>query len=174
MVWEWTIPVADADNYDRNPVTNFKGIKQVMNGQEKIIQEVGTVYRWLDEQLAGMDSSCRACGHCCDFESFGHRLYVTTPELLYFQHHLGKPVKAMTTGVCPYHIDGKCTVYPCRFSGCRIFLCKGDTEKENALCEQAIRKFKALCDQYSIPYHYVYLQIGLEMLSENPGFNIKS
>ena len=139
-----------------------------MAEKSQIIQEIGTIYRWLDEQLNGLSQSCNACGDCCDFESFGHKLYVTTPELMYFQHHLGKPVKAMTTGVCPYRIDGKCTVYPYRFSGCRIFSCKGNAEKENALCEQAIRKLKALCDEYSIPYHYVYLQIGLGMMSENP------
>ena len=138
----------------------------------QIIQEVDAVYQWLDEQLAEMDSSCRACGDCCDFESFGHKLYVTTPELVYFQNHLDHPVKAMTANVCPYRIDGKCTVYPYRFSGCRIFSCKGDTEKENALCEQAISKFKALCNEYPIPYLYLYLKSGLEMLLSNPDFKI--
>jgi hypothetical protein len=140
----------------------------------QIIQEVDAVYHWLDEQLAQMDSSCRACGDCCDFESFGHKLYVTTPELIYFQHHLDLRIKEMSTGVCPYRMDGKCTVYPYRFSGCRIFSCKGDTEKENALCEQAISKFKTLCNEYPVPYHYVYLKSGLEMLLKNPEFKIKN
>ena len=140
----------------------------------QIIQEVEAVYQWLDEQLAQMDSSCRACGDCCDFEAFGHKLYITTPELMYFQHHLGGPVKPMTADVCPYRIDGKCTVYPYRFSGCRIFSCKGNAEKENALCEQAISKLKTLCDKHSIPYDYVYLQAGLDMLRSDPDFKIKN
>ena len=138
----------------------------------QIIQEVDAVYQCLDEQLAKMDSSCRACGDCCDFESFGHKLYVTTPELVYFQHFLNP--KEMKTDVCPYRIEGKCTVYPYRFSGCRIFSCKGDTEKENALCEQAIRKFKARCNEYSIPYQYVYLRAGLDILRSDPKFKIKN
>ncbi|MHC5183952.1 MAG: YkgJ family cysteine cluster protein, partial [Planctomycetota bacterium] len=125
-------------------------------------------------QLARMDSSCRACGDCCDFEAFGHKLYITTPELMYFQHLVGGPVKSMTTGVCPYRIDGKCTVYPYRFSGCRIFSCKGNAEKENALCEQAISKFKTVCDKHRIPYNYVYLQAGLEMVSSAPDFKMKN
>ena len=74
----------------------------------------------------------------------------------------------MTAAVCPYRIDGKCTVYPYRFSGCRIFSCKGNAEKENALCEQAISKFKTVCDKHRIPYNYVYLQAGLEMVSSDP------
>ena len=143
-----------------------------LNESAQLIQEVDAIYQWLDEQLAEMDSSCRACGDCCDFESFGHKLYVTTPELVYFQNHLDHPVKAMSADVCPYRIDGKCTVYPYRFSGCRIFSCKGDTEKENALCEQTISKFKTLCNEYPIPYLYLYLKSGLEMLLSNPDFKI--
>ncbi|OQY05645.1 MAG: hypothetical protein B6I25_05315 [Planctomycetales bacterium 4572_13] len=145
-----------------------------MKQDSKIIKEVEAIYRWLDEQLAEMDSSCRACGDCCDFEAFGHRLYITTPELIYFQHHIGPDIKTMTTGICPYRIDGKCAVYHRRFSGCRIFSCKGDTQKENALCEQAVSKFKSLCDEYDISYHYVYLKAGLEMLVENPEFKTQN
>lgn len=141
-----------------------------MRQQAKIILEVGAIYRWLDGQLAGMESSCQACGNCCDFESFGHRLYVTTPELLYFRSRLGEPAKTMTTGVCPYRIDGKCAVYLYRFSGCRIFSCRGDVEKENTLCEEAVSKFKTLCDEHSVQYRYVCLKAGLEWLRPDPGF----
>ena len=148
--------------------------KAKMNEHTQIIQEVEAIYRWVDEQVGLLDSSCQACGECCDFERFGHRLYITTPELIYFQHHVGRDIKTMATGVCPYRIDGKCTVYPCRFSGCRIFFCKRDTEKQNALCEQAIGKFKTLCNQYQISYHYVYLKAGLEMLRTNGQFEIQN
>ena len=145
-----------------------------MNQESQIIEKVDAIYRWLEEQLAKLGQSCNACGDCCDFESFGHKLYVTTPELIYFQHHLGLDIKEMSTGVCPYRMDGKCTVYPYRFSGCRIFSCKGDTEKENALCEQAISKFKTVCDKHRIPYDYVYLRAGLDMLRSDPKFKIKN
>jgi Fe-S-cluster containining protein len=138
-----------------------------LNATPQIIKEVDIIYRWLDEQLSQIEQSCQACGNCCDFESFGHRLYVTTPELINFQHYLGPEIKQMTDGICPYRIDGKCTVYPYRFSGCRIFSCKGDAEKENEICEKAIKKFKSLCDQHDIPYRYVYLRQGLEKLNTN-------
>ena len=149
-------------------------MKQIMNEHPKIIQEVDAIYQWIDEQIALLGPSCNACGECCDFEQFGHRLYITTPELMYFQHHLGPDIKAMSAGVCPYRIDGKCSVYHRRFSGCRIFSCKGDSGKENALCEQAVSKFKVLCDEYKIPYHYVYLKAALEMLRTNDPFKIKN
>jgi len=140
----------------------------------KIIAEVDAIYRWVDEQVTGLNQPCDACGECCDFERFGHRLFVTMPELIHFQHAVGPEIKVMSSGVCPYRIDGKCTVYPYRFSGCRIFACKGNAEKQNALCEQAIGKFKALCNPYQIPYHYVYLKPGLEMLNENPESKIQN
>ena len=145
-----------------------------MKQTSQIIAEVDAIYRWADEQIQMLNSSCKACGECCDFEAFGHRLYVTTPELMHFQHTVGPDIKNMPTGVCPYRIEGKCTVYPVRFSGCRIFSCKGDTEKQNALCEQTIGKFKTLCDAYQIPYRYVYLKAGLEMLLKNPEFKIQN
>lgn len=138
-----------------------------LNDSLHIIQKVKTIYEWIDKQVRLMDPSCNECGQCCDFEHFGHRLYVTTPEMFHFQHYAGPNVKMMTMGVCPYRVKGKCSVYPFRFSGCRIFSCKGKPEKENALCEQAVKKFKILCEEYSIPYHYVCLQDGLEMLRHN-------
>ena len=138
-----------------------------MINKSSIIHEVDTVYQWLSEQLADLNQPCSACGNCCDFESFGHKLYVTTPELIYFRHHHGPDLKEMKTDICPYRIDEKCSVYPYRFSGCRIFSCKGDAEKENAICEQAVRRFKTLCKDHAIPYHYTDLKTGLQLLKEN-------
>lgn len=138
-----------------------------MNAASQIIQKVRDIYRWVDEQVAQTNSACRACGQCCDFEAFGHRLYVTTPELLYFKQFVESGIKPMPSGVCPYRIDGKCSVYPWRFSGCRIFACEGDSEAESLLSEQAIHKFKTICTTHQIPYRYVYLKAGLEMLKQN-------
>lgn len=137
-----------------------------MKNHSQLISDVQAVYDWLQGELAALVQPCTACGECCDFDAFGHRLYVTTPELIYFQHFLGPEIKEMTAGVCPYRIDGKCSVYPYRFSGCRIFSCKGDAEKENAICEQAVSKFKDLCDQYKLPYRYLYLKDGLAIVHE--------
>ena len=139
-----------------------------MKKESQIIEEVDAIYRWVDDQIQAMDQSCKACGECCDFERFGHRLYVTTPELMHFQYAVGPNIKDMPGGVCPYRVDGQCSVYAHRFSGCRIFSCKGDMEKQNALCEQVIGQFKTLCNQHQIPYRYLYLKAGLEMLVENP------
>jgi len=131
-----------------------------------LLSDISTLYQRLDEQIARMGQFCQACGHCCDFESFGHRLYLTTPELLYFAHHVGHPLKPMTGGVCPYRIDGQCSVYPFRFAGCRIFQCKGDPTRQGDLSEAAITQFKHLCDTHQLAYRYMDLKTAVNVTSQ--------
>ncbi|MCE5184920.1 MAG: hypothetical protein LLF76_02200 [Planctomycetaceae bacterium] len=138
-----------------------------MTDYAAIIHQVGSIYQWLDGRLAALAPACRACGNCCDFEAYGHRLYVTTPELLYFKHFTGPGIKPMPSGVCPYQADRQCTVYPYRFSGCRIFNCHTDAAVQNELCEEALRRLKALCPAFDIAYEYLYLKDALNLLSQN-------
>ena len=49
-----------------------------------IAAAVELVYKDIESRLP-QNMQCRACGKCCDFKNFGHRLYVTTPELIYFK-----------------------------------------------------------------------------------------
>jgi hypothetical protein len=67
----------------------------------------------------------------------------------------------MTTGICPYRKDGKCSVYPWRFAGCRIFNCTGDADLQSQLSEESISQMKSLCQTYSLPYQYVDLKTAL-------------
>jgi Fe-S-cluster containining protein len=144
----------------------------------KICSEVKKIYDWLDENIKKFDPECSACGKCCDFASFGHKLFITSPELLYFfqnvkpliisqqsRDHKGavkdEVLSNPSSSSCPYLKDGKCTARDFRFAGCRIFFCKADSEKINELSEQAIKKFKALCDEYNFPYRYMELASAL-------------
>ena len=149
-----------------------------MKSNNEIAGKVGVIYAWLDEQLNQSKASgeCGLCGKCCDFDSFGHKLVVTSPEMIYFAHKLGpKNIKKITNGRCSFQVEGsvlstemvslsnhKCTVYPYRFSGCRIFSCKGDATFQSDLTETTIKKFKTLCDEFQIPYRYVDLPTALQ------------
>jgi Fe-S-cluster containining protein len=135
----------------------------------QLLKKVAEIYKWLDLQirksvrLAGI---CDACGKCCDFAQLDHRLFVTTPESMYLAANLGaENVKPMITSRCPYNIRGKCCVYEHRFSGCRIFSCKGDTDFQSRLSERAVKKFKAICEQFQIPYRYTDLATALNGFS---------
>ncbi len=138
---------------------------------DRIAQQVARIYNWLDQCLAqSADDSeqCAACGRCCDFDAFDHRLFVTSPEIVYFEHHLQPSRrKPMPGGICPHKTAGKCSVYPHRFAGCRIFCCKTDPALQSRLSEQVSRKFKELCIQFKIPYRYCDLKTALNQISSD-------
>ncbi len=144
--------------------------------QRQILEEVARLYGWIEEQLAQdakRSGRCAACGACCDFPAYDHRLYVTPPELLYLAHNIERARHAsslhhlarMTTGRCPYQENGKCSVHAHRFSGCRIFCCKGDAGFQSDLSEAVVRRLKDLCKRFEIPYHYVELGAALAAFS---------
>ena len=133
--------------------------------EQAVVEAVERIYLSLEAELLQTPDKCSACGKCCDFESFGHKLYITTPELLYFRAMLVEnkiPILPMTTGVCPYRKDGKCSVYPWRFAGCRIFNCSGDADLQSQLSEGTITSCKLLCEQLELKYQYMDLKNGLE------------
>ncbi|MDD5328338.1 MAG: hypothetical protein PHY02_11100 [Phycisphaerae bacterium] len=134
----------------------------------QLINKVAEVYDWLNSQIKDHENSagrCCACGKCCDFESFGHKLFVTSPEMIYLTEKLGaENIKSMKKGICPYSLDDKCTIYEFRFAGCRIFSCKGDADFQSRLSEEVSKKFKAICEQFLIPYRYSDLATALNEL----------
>lgn len=133
------------------------------NGQ--LLKKVAEVYDWLDLEVQHHDDVavvCDACGKCCDFDGFDHRLFVTPPELMYLAVNLvSENVKPMPGSRCPYNIGDKCTVYEYRFAGCRIFCCKADTNFQSRLSEWALKEFKSVCAEFRIPYRYEDLPTAL-------------
>lgn len=131
----------------------------------RLLTKVAEIYKWLDAQIcqnSDLAGVCDACGRCCDFDVFDHRLFVTTPEILYLAANLGvEKIKPMPAGRCPYNITGKCSIYEYRFAGCRIFCCKSVRDFQSALSESAIKKFKVLCTRLEIPYRYADLATAL-------------
>lgn len=122
--------------------------------------EIEKLYGWIDRQVA--DSGiCTACGRCCDFENFGHKLFITSVEMKYFTEKLPHDLKKMTTDVCPYRIDGRCCVYDYRFAGCRIFACQRDERLQSDTTEQALKLLKQIGYEYDIPYFYTDLKSAL-------------
>ncbi len=130
-----------------------------------LVKRVAEIYRRLDLHLAAcveLAGECKRCGRCCDFEKFDHRLFVTTPEMMYLAENIGaENIRPMSTSRCSYNIDGRCTVYEHRFAGCRIFCCKGDRDFQARLSEATIKKFKSVCTSLGIDYRYTDLATAL-------------
>jgi Fe-S-cluster containining protein len=65
----------------------------------RLLRKVAEIYNWLDSQIqknSTLAGHCDACGKCCNFGTFDHRLFVTTPELLYLAANLGGVLTAET------------------------------------------------------------------------------
>ena len=125
-----------------------------------LLEEIKQLYNWIDAEVAST-GDCKACGDCCDFEKFGHRLYITSVELVYFTEKMKHDLHKMDNNVCPYRSDGKCTVYPYRFAGCRIFACGRNEDIESDLSEKSLQKLKQIGEQHIIPYQYTDLKTAL-------------
>jgi Fe-S-cluster containining protein len=137
-----------------------------MNDLPKLLDKVGQIYDWLDTQIQqnNLIIQCKACGRCCDFEYFGHLLFITTPELIFLRENLNpEEIKKMPTNICPYNKEGKCAIYPLRFAGCRIFFCGGDADFQSRLSESAVSRFKSLCTELDLPYLYSDLRSALNV-----------
>jgi Fe-S-cluster containining protein len=132
---------------------------------KQLLTKVAEIYNQLDSQIresADLSGKCNACGKCCDFEGFNHRLFVTPLEIIYLAANLGvENIKQMHTSRCPYNIDGKCSIYEYRFASCRIFCCNANKDFQSTLSESAVKKFKSLCVQFNIPYQYSDLAAAL-------------
>ena len=139
-----------------------------MTANEVIVKEIAEIYSWLDAEIgknSKQTDNCEACGKCCDFDTFGHRLFITTPEIIYLKEKLAPlSLKKMTGGICPYNEKGKCTIYESRFTGCRIFNCRGDADFQSELTEAVLTKVKSLCDEFNIPYIYTDLKTALNTM----------
>jgi Fe-S-cluster containining protein len=133
-----------------------------MNNTAAIVAAVEEVYRHIDAEVSRHTYGCSACGKCCDFDVYDHRLFVTSPEMVYLLAKLGRAnILPMAGGLCPYNLRGECTVHPYRFAGCRIFFCKGDAEKQAQLSERISSRFKAICQEYGLDYYYTDLKTAL-------------
>lgn len=137
-----------------------------MNKNKQLLQKVAEVYGWIENQTQGIKKKtggCSACGQCCDFDDYDHRLFLTPPELIYMVENVGRDnLKPMVEGKCPYLDFGQCTIYSYRFAGCRIFNCLGEDELQSEICEKALKEFKLLCEEHDLDYMYMDLATALD------------
>ncbi|MEN6427974.1 MAG: YkgJ family cysteine cluster protein [Phycisphaerales bacterium] len=135
-------------------------------GHRRLVEEVTAVYEWIESQQRREPhraGRCNACGACCDFPAYDHRLYVTPPEMIYLAAKMNvDQLLPMPTGRCPYQQDNRCTIHEYRFAGCRIFTCRGDSSFQSDLSEAALKRLKGLCEELRIPYRYQDLPTALD------------
>jgi len=127
---------------------------------------------------------CKASGRCCKFEAYGHRLYVTAAEMVYFAgieaerkaqpahvHGNDKAVSlpqffaAETQAGCPYQVQGLCTAREARPLGCRLYFCDENAQHWQAeVYEKYHAQLRAVHEQFGLDYRYLEWRAALREL----------
>ncbi|MCC6423238.1 MAG: YkgJ family cysteine cluster protein [Phycisphaerales bacterium] len=135
-------------------------VRQAANRSE-VSSAIALIHQQLQERIDQRQPICVASGKCCQFERYGHRLYITTAEMAAFVASHGQlprpPANADwdRTG-CPFQIGRLCGVHAIRPFGCRIFFCDPTaTEWQQQEYEKFHRQIKDLHQTLLIPYFYM-------------------
>jgi hypothetical protein len=136
---------------------------------------IGELYEEVDRRVAAGGARCLGGGGCCKFDLAGHRLYLSTGELVFLAHD-APPAARAAPGRCPYQSGGRCLARARRPLGCRVYFCRAGrrrTETENApdaaqdiLYEEFHGRIKALHERFGVPYQYVELTAAMENRKE--------
>ena len=136
---------------------------------------VADIYQCVDQNLAGAGAKCDNCGVCCDFKQYGHKLFASTLEMLYFFRHAdsaklsgaGRKAAVGLPGRCPYQQNGLCAMRRARPIGCRIFYCRDlPADFQSELTEQTMQRLGRLHRQLGAVYYYTDLLEWLAGRSE--------
>ena len=120
-----------------------------------LLRELGALYAELDAVIAAANPLCRTSGDCCQFVKYGHRLYATKAEAVYFALRRGWPQAAFEKSACPYLHDNRCTARHARPLGCRVFFCDPAWRgKGEDLTEQFLKRIGALSERLGIERDY--------------------
>lgn len=121
------------------------------------------IYAEASRAIAKRGPACWASGRCCNFEAFGHRLYVTGLEAAHTvaQWNASRPPllleqvdAAESAGGCPFQRLNLCDAHHIKPLGCRLFFCdRTASEWQTDALERLHTKIKAL-HTGGVPYEY--------------------
>lgn len=122
------------------------------DGALEALQEL---YAELERELPRWGFTCSASGACCDFDAYGHRLYVTALEAAWFFAQVPQRANADARHCPAWGPDRLCKSRAGRMLGCRIYFCppypRGTPEDLYARYFERVRE---LHQRYAIPYAY--------------------
>jgi hypothetical protein len=146
-----------------------------------ILEAMQSFYVEVDRRIATHQPTCWNRGACCHFGEYGHRLYVTALEVIYYLSRsapsramdIAEPLAAsieappasapsfpilaspITADACPHAHDGQCHVRGHRPLGCRIFFCDPNAQQwQGPFTEECLEELKHLHRELGVPYFY--------------------
>ena len=139
--------------------------------QPAVALELETIFERTAAAIAARGPACWASGRCCNFESTGHRLYVTGLETAYainkgavVTHELVSAARA--SGGCPFQNKNLCGIHTIKPLGCRVYFCDKSSELwQRELYEQMLSEIRAMHDRWAIEYRYGEWRDMLELFA---------
>ena len=111
-------------------------------------------YHRVDREVERQGWTCRTCGDCCRFTSFGHEVFCTQVEADYLLD-AGVPKSPTAEGVCPFLRNNRCTRRARRMLPCRAFFCyPGVSAAVADLTEGFLQELKDLHRRWGLPWRY--------------------
>jgi Fe-S-cluster containining protein len=145
-------------------VQNLKELVQAAAGRAEVRDAIAALYADVQREIDRRKPVCKTSGRCCNFDQFGHRLYVTTMELATFVWNQPAPAPS-DPSTCPFQLAGLCSVHAIRPFGCRVFFCDATAQQwQNEQYEQFHARLRQLHDQLDVPYRYVEWRAALAEL----------
>ncbi len=134
----------------------------------EVVAALRRFYLKADRRIAEKNATCWNRGQCCQFGQFGHRLYVTALEVVYYLAEAPRQdpgvtpsassvvdVPPITQDACPHAFAGKCHARTRRPLGCRIFYCDPNTQAwQGPLTETLLAELRGLHESLAVPYFY--------------------
>lgn len=121
-----------------------------------VVDAMQAFYAELDARIAAESPVCWNKGACCRFDSYGHRLYVTTLEAAYYIA-CGETaeIPPVLDEACPHARDGMCRARDRRPTGCRVFYCDPAARHwQGPLTEAFLGRLRRMHVELNVPYFY--------------------
>ena len=137
-------------------------------------EELRSVYRELDADVARLAPRCEISGRCCRFEEYGHTLFASAPEIALLLADAPPPSRPLDEGkTCPWQdLKGRCTARDARPMGCRVYFCDPAYQARlPEIAEASISRLKRLVDDLGLPWDYAPLHRHLRRAREEGRFH---
>lgn len=145
----------------------------------EIDNQLQAIYQLIADQVAARAPVCVASGRCCNFESYGHRLYVTGLEAAWCVNQLTSEHPSLTPqsvqdalqrGGCPFQVGTLCGAHTIKPVGCRTYYCDPTAQQwQEELTERTHAMVKALHTAAGVPYRYMEWRAMLDLMARaNP------
>src|SRR3954470_5599268 len=126
-------------------------------------QEILTLYREVDREVAAAGPVCVASGRCCRFKEYGHTLFISNLEAEVLLTDAPAHGESVSPDLCPYQKNNLCTAREPRPLGCRVYYCDPSYQDTgNQITEKYLARLKEIARQHDRDWRYAPLHDFLE------------